>query len=165
MNPRHKIVLIGDIGVGKTALIRRFVHNTFDGVYSGTFGFDIYEKAVTIGARRIDLLIWDTDGSTGAGLFAAGSYLEGASGALIVCDLGRPQTCDIAADLARDFARRLPGREACLLLNKSDLVDDPRLPARVAEAGLSARLTSAKSGHNVDAAFTDLAASIERRGL
>lgn len=59
----------------------------------------------------------------------------------------------------------MPGREACLLLNKSDLVDEPRPPAGFAAAGLSVRLTSAKSGHNVDAAFTELAASIERRGL
>ena len=165
MTSRHKIVLIGDIGVGKTALIRRFVHDTFDGVYSGTFGFDIYEKTITVVGRQVDLLIWDTDGSTGAGLFVAGSYLEGASGALIVCDLSRPQTCDVAIDLAKDFARRLPGREACLLLNKSDLVDEPRPLAGFAAAGLSVRLTSAKSGHNVDAAFTELAASMERRGL
>lgn len=51
MTSRHKIVLIGDIGVGKTALIRRFVHDTFDGVYSGTFGFDIYEKTITVVGR------------------------------------------------------------------------------------------------------------------
>ena len=42
-----KLMLLGEIGVGKTSLIRRFVLNEFNFDYRPTMGVDIYRQRVT----------------------------------------------------------------------------------------------------------------------
>lgn len=60
-----KICLIGDFGVGKTSLIRRFVENQFSDEYLSTVGVKISRKPVDIpGGSVVQLLIWDLEGRT-----------------------------------------------------------------------------------------------------
>ncbi len=44
--PSRKVMLLGEIAVGKTSLVRRLVHNTFEHNYKATVGVDIYEYRV-----------------------------------------------------------------------------------------------------------------------
>ena len=57
-----KICLIGDFGVGKTSLIRRFVDRQFSDQYLSTIGVKISRKIVEIQPqnqiRQVRLLIW-----------------------------------------------------------------------------------------------------------
>jgi GTPase SAR1 family protein len=60
----QKICLIGDFGVGKTSLIRRFVDRQFSDKYLSTVGVKISRKLVAINSqntpqKKIQLLIWD----------------------------------------------------------------------------------------------------------
>ena len=47
-----KIILIGEISVGKTSVMRRFVHRTFEGAMKATIGADFMVKEIELGQVR-----------------------------------------------------------------------------------------------------------------
>ncbi|MFH4984118.1 hypothetical protein AB6A40_010827 [Gnathostoma spinigerum] len=57
-----KIVLIGDMGVGKTCVVQRFKHCTFIARQGTTIGVDFTMKTLILEGKRIKLQIWDTGG-------------------------------------------------------------------------------------------------------
>lgn len=60
---KFKLMMLGDAGVGKTSIARRFVDNEFLNTYIHTIGIDYHEKMVEIEEKhKILLQIWDTAG-------------------------------------------------------------------------------------------------------
>uniref|UniRef100_A0A1I7Y3S8 Ras family protein n=1 Tax=Steinernema glaseri TaxID=37863 RepID=A0A1I7Y3S8_9BILA len=58
-----KVVILGDAGVGKTALLNRFIFDRYEHDYKFTVGADFYEKTVdTRNGNKVRLEIWDTAG-------------------------------------------------------------------------------------------------------
>ena len=84
--------MLGDFGVGKTSLIRRFVERSFSDEYLSTVGVKISRKTVTVPelSQDIDLLIWDIEGQTKFKAVAP-SYLQGAAAVIIVGDVTEQQ--------------------------------------------------------------------------
>lgn len=163
----HKLMLLGDIGVGKSSIVNRLVFERFDITYKPTIGVDIYRYDVTraAGEAPVSFIVWDTDGNFGDAIFRH-VYLRDAAGAMIVADLSRPETFDAAERLYFGFRDALPGRPAMILLNKTDLVAQdglPPLPVALSKPGIEIRQTSAKTGHNVQQAFHDTADIIQSR--
>jgi Ras-related protein Rab-7A len=65
--PTIKVVILGDLGVGKTCLRSQFVHHVFTNAYKATIGGDYLTTSVTInegqeGGQKVNLQIWDTAG-------------------------------------------------------------------------------------------------------
>ena len=95
-----KICLVCDFGVGKTSLIRRFVERQFSDQYLSTVGVKIFRKNLELlGVKQqeklnLQLLIWDLEGHTKFKAIAP-TYLQGASGALIVADVTRQETLEL----------------------------------------------------------------------
>ncbi|MEQ8824984.1 MAG: Rab family GTPase [Filomicrobium sp.] len=168
--PSRKLMLLGEIGVGKTSLVNRYVHGRFRTDYMPTLNVEIYTHNLPETDTRpaLTLLIWDTDGNFGQTIFSS-VYLKNASAALIVADVTRPTTIEAKDQLLKGWKNAMPGRPACILLNKSDLLGDTeRSELGTAEAEHSstpAFLTSALSGDGVGDAFTAAADAIIRRGL
>lgn len=48
-----KLILIGDAGVGKSALVQRFKHNTFVDRLGSTIGVDFVIRSVIIDGKKI----------------------------------------------------------------------------------------------------------------
>lgn len=171
ISPR-KMMLLGEIGVGKTSLIRRLVLDRFEGTYKGTLGFDLYTfKLAGVGVNGqevMPLVLWDTDGNVGTNIFRHDIYMQGTSAALIVGDVTRPETIDAMIALEKGFSTQYPGRHVAFLLNKSDLAGEAErgvVPGRLAETGLPVVLTSAKTGDNVESAFKAAANAVIRRNV
>ena len=62
--PSYKILIIGDLGTGKTSLNHRYIYNKFLDENKQTVGFDFEEKNVQVSPKdKINLIIWDTVGS------------------------------------------------------------------------------------------------------
>lgn len=168
----RKMMLLGEIGVGKTSLIRRLVLNKFEGTYKGTLGFDLYTfKLGGVGPAGDDtmpLVLWDTDGNVGSNIFRHDIYMQGTSAALIVGDVTRPETIDTMIELERGFTTQYPGRHVAFVVNKSDLIPEAQrsaVPDRLKATGLSVIVTSAKTGDNVEHAFRTAANAIIRRDV
>jgi small GTP-binding protein len=172
MEQVQKVMLLGDIGVGKTSLVRRLVLNRFEHDYKATIGVDVYTHIFTIrdkegDERDIKLLIWDIDGDFGESIFSQ-VYIKGASGALIIGDCTRISTVSSMATLAEGFAEQFPGRPVALVLNKIDLVSETDVaalarPLQYLHHPIVA--SSAKNGDNVASVFQTVAESAYEREL
>jgi small GTP-binding protein len=165
----RKVMLLGEIGVGKSSLARRLTFDKFDIDYKPTIGVDVYRYEVPATTERaaMSLIIWDTDGNFGDAIFKH-IYMKQAAAALIIGDIARPSTLTTMARLADGFAESFPGRHVGFIVNKSDLVPEPEsipLPGALALPGRAIICTSAKTGHHVKRAFIDAADCIARRSL
>jgi small GTP-binding protein len=162
---QKKICLLGDFAVGKTSLIRRFVEGRFEDKYLSTIGVKISRQTVERRDYILNLLIWDLAGGDDFSKMGA-SYLRGAAGALIVCDLTRPKTLEAYAYYAQQLRDINPDTALFFVGNKSDLVDERVISEETLAAAAqtwhtSYLLTSAKEGHQVEDAFRHLADYIE----
>lgn len=59
-----KVLIVGDSGVGKTAILNKFANGSFDDLYSSTIGVDFKSKILKATGTNISvkLQIWDTAG-------------------------------------------------------------------------------------------------------
>jgi small GTP-binding protein len=168
----QKVMLLGDIGVGKTSLVRRLVLDCFEHDYKATIGVDVYTYSLLICDQndaeiKIKLLIWDIDGDFGESIFSQ-VYIKGATSALIIGDCSRASTVSSMATLAERFGEQFPGRPVVLVLNKTDLVSESEVcslahPLQYLRQPILQ--TSAKSGANVEQTFRMIAGSAYERGL
>jgi small GTP-binding protein len=164
---QKKICLLGDFGVGKTSLVRRFVEGRFEEKYLTTIGVMISRKPVARSYGSMNMLIWDLAGSTGFDSFTNPSYMQGSAGAVIVCDATRRDSLTIASEYARQ-ARILNSKiHLEFVCNKIDLVNDrivSDLDMSYASSTFSDGtffLTSAKTGEHVEDVFISLANKID----
>lgn len=167
---QKKICILGDFAVGKTSLINRFVEGRFNDKYLGTIGVKVSRKTLSRPYGQINMLLWDMTGGDEIGSPARSSYLRGASGALIVCDLTRKETLSIFERHARQMLLLNPRTALVYIGNKVDLITERAISDRdmselCGRLGSSMYfLSSAKTGANVDEAFLHLAALIEAQG-
>lgn len=164
-----KVMLLGEIGVGKSSLARRLVFDTFENDYKPTLGVDIYQYEVPQGKnhKATSLVLWDTDGNLGQSIFQH-IYMKQASAAVILGDATRRATIDTMCELGNEFAKAFPGRCYSYVINKIDLVsqnEQLELPDDLKKSSVSITKSSAKTGHNVAEVFSDIASAIQRRGL
>lgn len=163
-----KVLLLGDIGVGKTSIARRLVLDRFESNYKATIGTDIYRHEVTPSptGQPFHFVVWDTDGNFGESIFVH-VYAKQADAAVIIGDVTRPATLATARQLGDGFMDNFPGRPLIFIANKVDLLPggdtDPCLPGLTSAGGQPTIITSARTGHHVRQAFDELAAIIARR--
>ncbi|KAH0785779.1 small GTP-binding protein [Histomonas meleagridis] len=83
-----KVVLVGDSGVGKTAILLRFVNGAYSST-SATVGVDILSKSLNVHGQKINLAIWDTAGQEEYRTLTP-MYYRDASIVIIVFAVGNP---------------------------------------------------------------------------
>ncbi|MEO1293650.1 MAG: Rab family GTPase [Pseudomonadota bacterium] len=161
----HKIILLGDSGVGKTSLVRRFVRQEFQPVYTATFGVAIeqvtpgWSKDPKLGTTA--LAVWDIEGSTEPSPRTE-TYMRGAAGAILVADATRPRTRNGLIEHGEFFAGIEPAAAMLVVENKCDIAPpDPDALREIADdLGAGVLQTSAKTGEGVIAAFEALVAEV-----
>tara|TARA_R110001592_G_scaffold61101_3_gene186036 strand:+ start:1128 stop:1613 length:486 start_codon:yes stop_codon:yes gene_type:complete len=152
-----KVLLVGNFGVGKTSLIRRFVLNEFSEEYISTIGVRVSSKIIKIDNEEIKLLIWDVAG-TSADEKVPKSYFLGSSAAMFVFDLSREETYTNIKNQV-DVVRELSGLQNITVIgNKKDLVTSEEIERLKKTISIPIDLiTSAKDDENVEDAFKELA--------
>ena len=166
-----KICLLGDFAVGKTSLVRRFVYDRFEDKYLSTIGVKVSRKVVAIPNNddviELTIMLWDLAGTEEFDGVRS-SYLRGSAGALIVCDVTRPETLATAKSYAADLHDVSPGALLVLAANKSDLrsheqMSGQHIAAVAAELCAPFFATSARTGAGVDEAFRALGRAVAVR--
>ena len=173
---KSKICLVGERGVGKSSLIRRYVLDQFDDKYIRTLGAKVEKKTMRVEVPErhaqvdIHMAIWDIIGHVGFRQLLGDSFFNGAQGILAVADLTRGNTLPVLTgwiEAVEGVAGKVP---VVLVANKADLTAEAQFGvAELAEMastfGCTYLLTSAKSGQNVEEAFLRLATEIAKLRL
>lgn len=162
-----KICLLGDLGVGKTSLVRRFIEQRFDESYLSTMGVIVNRKTMLLEHPEptiLTLLIWDTAGSEPFSQIVS-SYYRGSSGAILVCDLTRLDTLTSLQRYAREMRTVSPRAPFVLMGNKADLagqreVANDQLAEIATQLAAPWQLSSARTGDGVELSFQALASVI-----
>jgi small GTP-binding protein len=165
-----KVCVLGDWGVGKTSLIRRFVYDVYDDHYVATLGVKVSKKNMTVKNfvkkpfLKIDLtlLIWDLVGQKGFHSVQHTAF-KGTTSAFIVCDLSRPHTIDNMEWWISHLYKEAKAVPLIFLGNKVDLTEDSvplelsrKLDELKRKYNASFYATSAKTGMNVEEAFQEM---------
>jgi len=160
---QKKICMLGAFAVGKTSLVRRYVHSMFTDKYLTTVGVKIDKKDVQHAGKTTTLLLWDLYGEDEFQRLQT-SYLRGSAGLLIVADGTRPATVDKAIELRDRATAALGPVPHLLIMNKSDLLPEWEVrPERLDElrrSGWHVLRASAKTGEGVEEAFATITARI-----
>lgn len=166
---QKKICMLGTFSVGKTSLVRRFVHNEYTEKYQTSMGVKVDEKSVRANDQDLILALWDIYGEDVFQKLQM-SYLRGMAGYLLVADGTRRATCDAALALqekvAAEMRKTAAGKKIpfVFLLNKCDLTDQWEIESdaekTLEERGWQVLRTSAKTGEHVEEAFLRLATAM-----
>ena len=163
-----KILTIGESGVGKTCILRRFVENKFLKNHLATIGIDFKTKNLIINNKEIKLKIWDTAGQERFRNIAT-QYYKGADGIVLVYDV----TDDGSFEKIRDWMAQIQANAEkddlglVLLGNKCDV--EPRVVTEeqgnkmAEELHISYFETSALTGQGIKEAFEQLARDIMKK--
>jgi small GTP-binding protein len=168
---KFKICLLGDGAVGKTSLIRRFVEDAFRDDYLLTIGTKTSKKRLFIKKPEyqkhihVTLIIWDIMGQISFRKLLHPTYLKGARGAILVCDLTRKETLEHLDDWIDSLYVEGKVVPSVFVGNKCDLVDNHAFGKAELESVASAYgspfyITSAKTGEYVEDAFRALTEKI-----
>ncbi|MHA2029960.1 MAG: Rab family GTPase [Candidatus Kariarchaeaceae archaeon] len=172
----YKVTLLGDGGVGKTSLRKRYLGEGFKQNYMATIGADFAIKKVSEDGSDI-IQIWDLAGQQRFSLVREAYYL-GTKGAILTYDITRPDTFYSIPNWIGELMNNIRSEDPlpmALVANKIDLRANSAVGCVSKEQGIQyakdlaewAKMdvpyieTSAKTGFNVDKMFATLIQNIQ----
>ncbi len=163
-----KILTIGESGVGKTCILRRFVEDKFLKNHLATIGIDFKTKTLNINNQEIKLKIWDTAGQERFRNITT-QYYKGADGIVLVYDVTDEASFDKIKDWMDQILSNTNKDEICLILlgNKCDIekrsISYEQGKTLANELQVNFFETSAQTGQNIKDAFETLTADIMKK--
>ncbi|KAM5198446.1 ras-related protein Rab-26 isoform 15-T15 [Hipposideros larvatus] len=166
-----KVMLVGDSGVGKTCLLVRFKDGAFlAGTFISTVGIDFRNKVLDVDGMKVKLQIWDTAGQERF-RSVTHAYYRDAHALLLLYDVTNKASFDNIQAWLTEIQEYAQHNVVLMLLgNKVDSAQE-RVVKRedgeklAKEYGLPFMETSAKTGLNVDLAFTAIAKELKQRSM
>ena len=159
---RHKIIFVGDAGVGKTTIINKIMDNPFSEVYEPSIGVDFMSKNIKYQGQNIKLQIWDTAGQEKyKGLIP--SYVRNSSIVFLVYDITSKTSFDNIPNWI-NFIKTIENTALVLCGNKIDL-DNREVKKEDGEElakkeGISFFEVSAKTDENIKNMFYNVVADL-----
>jgi len=172
---RAKIAIIGESGVGKSGLVRRFVFGRFEGGETQSFGTKVSRIELVIPRDsetevHLTLSIYDAMGHAELKDVNKETFFFGCDGLVVVCDITRRGTLDLVQNWIASATAVCGEVPKIILVNKKDMIDKAKI--REAEIERVAQIhecpyafVSARTGELVDEAFNTLAVEIMERQL
>jgi len=156
---QKKICMLGAYGVGKTSLVKRYVHSIFSEKYLSTVGVKIDKKVLKADGHDLTLMLWDLYGEDSFQKIQQ-TYLKGTAGFLLIVDGTRLPSLTTAMNL-RNLVFGIAGPVPYLVvINKCDLRPDWEIKQshldELRAGGDTVIVASAKTGEGVPDAFTQL---------
>ena len=168
--PSHtfKILTIGESGVGKTCILRRFVENKFLKSHLATIGIDFRTKVIRVSGKDIKLKIWDTAGQERYHNITSQIY-KGSDGIVLVYDVNDEVSFSKIKDWIEQIKSNISEGDISLVLlgNKCDIVERAVSQQRGQEMAESLQIsyfeTSALNGTGINEAFEGLTKEIMKK--
>merc|ERR1712183_201755 len=162
---KFKLVFLGEQSVGKTALITRFMYDSFDNTYQATIGIDFLSKTMYLEDRTVRLQLWDTAGQERFRSLIP-SYIRDSTVAVVVYDITNVNSFnqtnkwidDVRAERGNDVIIMLVGNKTDLADKRQVSIDEGEKKAK--DLNVMFIETSAKTGYNVKQLFRRVAAAL-----
>ncbi|GAA0187003.1 hypothetical protein Leryth_024333 [Lithospermum erythrorhizon] len=166
-NLNAKLVLLGDMGTGKSSLVLRFVKGQFLEFQESTIGAAFFSQTVAVENATVKFEIWDTAGQERYHSLAP-MYYRGAAAAIIVYDISNSDSFAKAKKWVQELQKQ--GNTSMVMAlagNKCDLEDKRDVSAEEArlyaeENGLFFMETSARTAVNVNDLFYEIAKKLPK---
>jgi len=162
---RIKVIIIGEAGVGKTSLVKRFVSGHFTRDYRASIGANLFIKELKLNSdNTVSIQVWDIAGQERWKKMRH-LYYRGAHGALVVGDLTRENTFEQLKEFwNQDLNKYCEEIPKILVVNKVDLesiISNNDIEKLAQAINVKATIfTSAKNGQNVEKAFHQIAEAV-----
>ena len=157
-----KVVIIGNISVGKSSIIKRFINNEFSEDYKCTIGTESFIKSLFISEnKKVNLKIWDTCGQEKFRTVTR-QYYQNTQAILLVFDLTNEQSFTDLDSWLEEAINYISDKRCLFFLfgNKSDqnekiVIDNEQITKFLQKNHKIKRYfdVSALNGHNIDLAF------------
>ena len=121
-----QLIMIGESGVGKTSLIRRYTNNIFNSTHLETIGIEFYNREERINDQIIQIKIWDTAGQEIFHSLTKNFYRK-ADGIIIVYDITNRESFEKVQDWIKsvyDNSDTYKEIQMILVGNKIDLEEN-----------------------------------------
>mgnify|MGYP001304311310 CR=1 FL=1 len=150
-----KILLVGDLGVGKSSLMVRASEGTYTDTFISTIGVDFKIKTITVGDKIVKTQIWDTAGQERFRSLSS-AYYKGAHVIILTFDVTNDESFNNLTkwhEEATKFAS--PEVKFLVVGNKTDKETERQVSSEdglnfATTIGAGYLETSAKNGSNVD---------------
>eukprot|EP01102_Stenamoeba_stenopodia_P007636 TRINITY_DN2150_c0_g1_i1.p1 TRINITY_DN2150_c0_g1~~TRINITY_DN2150_c0_g1_i1.p1 ORF type:complete len:203 (-),score=28.76 TRINITY_DN2150_c0_g1_i1:56-664(-) len=159
-----KVIILGDSGVGKTALMTQYVMKKFSFTYKTTIGADFMAKELNVDDHIVVLQIWDTAGQDRFKSLGTAFY-RGADACVLVFDINAPKSWDNVEAWRNEFISEagitdpvsypfvIVGNKIDAKTDDVQSVSEKQVEAWCSEHQVPLLFTSAKDGTNVDTLF------------
>ena len=117
---KFKVVLLGEAGVGKSAIALRLVKNEWIENSRSTVGASFFKHIIDVDSVTMHFDIWDTAGQERYKSLAS-MYYRGAAAALVVYDITSQSSFVRAQEWIQELKENAPDALIALIGNKSDL--------------------------------------------
>jgi small GTP-binding protein len=158
----YSLITLGNSGVGKTSIFRRFTYNLFDESNISTIGLSFLFKDLTLNnKKKVKLRLVDTAGQEKYKSLAK-SYFKNAEGVLFVFDLNNLESFNNIRDWIKLYEENNKDNKKIvkyLIGNKDDLeseVPKESIDELIKETKFKYISTSAKTGNNIEILFKEM---------
>jgi GTP-binding nuclear protein Ran len=154
----HKIIIVGDGGVGKTTFVKRHRTGEFEEKYVATLGVEVHPLTFNTNHGRFTLNTWDCAGKKEFGGLRDG-YYEGAHGAIVMFDVTNRNSYENVESWYEKVRKIRPDIPIVLCGNKVDVQGREVRPEDI-KKHITLELdyfdVSAKSNYNFEKPFLTL---------
>jgi small GTP-binding protein len=166
-NIKYKIMLLGNMAVGKSSIMYRFTEDNFNVNMMGTAGIDIKKKKIKLNDTEITLMIYDTAGHDRFRQITKSQY-KGSKGIILIYDVTDRKAFESVSDWMDHIKTNADsGVEIILVGNKIDMtnrtITEEEGKALSNKYNVQIIETSALTGYNIEKAFTTLVQNIQNR--
>jgi Ras-related protein Rab-1A len=164
-----KFKLLGDSGIGKTSLLNRFVEGTYTESYISSIGIEFKTKVINVKDKKVKLYVFDNAGQERFRIVESQNN-RGQQAALLCFDVTDQVSFSNIKSLYNEIKNSADYQSTSMFLIGTKHDDVPRRVITEIEArALADELnipyieTSAKSNHQVELAFNEVALEVSTK--
>ena len=160
-----KFLILGDITVGKTTLLLKYIDNFTPEIYISTLGVDYKTKNIVYNGVKVTLQIWDTAGQERYRVITK-SFIKGTDGIIFMYDITQKESFINVKKWIEETEGENPGDVKKIIVgNKIDKEEERQVTDEMKEklnkeVDIDLIEVSAKKGIDVDKVFDILVEKI-----